>query len=58
MFLHDLGLGNTLQKVRGSFSNKTNLMGGRVAQLGEHLPYKQGVAGSSPVPPTTGGGVV
>ena len=31
---------------------------GRVVQLGEHLPYKQGVAGSSPVPPTTGGGVV
>ena len=26
---------------------------GRVAQLGEHLPYKQGVAGSSPVPPTS-----
>ena len=31
---------------------------GRVVQLGEHLPYKQGVAGSSPVPPTTGGDVV
>src|SRR5919109_4884511 len=25
---------------------------GRLAQLGEHLPYKQGVAGSSPAPPT------
>ena len=25
---------------------------GRLAQLGEHLPYKQGVTGSSPVPPT------
>ena len=24
---------------------------GRLAQLGEHLPYKQGVTGSSPVPP-------
>ena len=24
---------------------------GRLAQLGEHLPYKQGVAGSSPAPP-------
>src|SRR5215213_12030583 len=23
---------------------------GRLAQLGEHLPYKQGVTGSSPVP--------
>ena len=27
---------------------------GRLAQLGEHLPYKQGVTGSSPVVPTTG----
>ena len=26
---------------------------GRIAQLGEHLPYKQGVTGSSPVVPTT-----
>jgi hypothetical protein len=26
---------------------------GRLAQLGEHLPYKQGVTGSIPVPPTT-----
>ncbi len=25
---------------------------GRLAQLGEHLPYKQGVTGSSPVVPT------
>ena len=25
---------------------------GRLAQLGEHLPYKQGVAGSSPATPT------
>ena len=24
---------------------------GRIAQLGEHLPYKQGVTGSSPVGP-------
>src|SRR5512140_3793774 len=32
--------------------------GGRIAQLVEHCPYKAGVAGSSPVPPTkakTGG---
>ncbi len=28
-------------------------MCGRLAQLGEHLPYKQGVAGSSPAPPIT-----
>ena len=26
---------------------------GRLAQLGEHLPYKQEVTGSSPVVPTT-----
>ena len=25
---------------------------GAIAQLGEHLPYKQGVTGSSPVGPT------
>ena len=25
---------------------------GRLAQLGEHLPYKQGVIGSSPITPT------
>ncbi len=25
---------------------------GRIAQLGEHSPYKAGVTGSSPVPPT------
>ena len=27
---------------------------GGLAQLGEHLPYKQRVTGSSPVVPTTG----
>ena len=26
---------------------------GSIAQLGEHLPYKQGVTGSSPVGPIT-----
>ena len=26
---------------------------GRIAQLGEHLPYKQRVIGSSPIVPTT-----
>ena len=31
---------------------------GRLAQLGEHLPYKQRVTGSSPVVPTTLGPVV
>ena len=32
--------------------NKTIYYYGRLAQLGEHLPYKQGVIGSSPIPPT------
>ena len=31
---------------------------GRIAQLGEHLPYKQGVIGSSPIAPTTINGPV
>ena len=31
---------------------------GSIAQLGEHLPYKQRVTGSSPVVPTTFGPVV
>ena len=31
-------------------TSKTN---GSIAQLGEHLPYKQEVTGSSPVVPTT-----
>ena len=31
---------------------KTNRKHGILAQLGEHLPYKQGVTGSSPVGPT------
>ncbi len=29
-----------------------SLMNGRLAQLGEHLPYKQRVSGSSPLSPT------
>ena len=33
-------------------------MYGILAQLGEHLPYKQGVTGSSPVTPTKFGQVV
>ena len=33
-------------------------MHGRLAQLGEHLPYKQGVTGSSPVTPTNKCGLV
>ena len=38
-----IGYNNTCQQT----------MSGRLAQLGEHLPYKQGVTGSSPVVPTT-----
>ena len=33
-------------------------MKGIIAQLGEHLPYKQGVIGSSPIGPTICGSVV
>ena len=32
-------------------NHMTKLSYGRIAQLGEHLPYKQGVTGSSPVGP-------
>ena len=34
------------------------LMYGRLAQLGEHLPYKQRVIGSSPIAPTKYDGLV
>ena len=34
------------------------LINGSLAQLGEHLPYKQRVTGSSPVTPTISGPVV
>ena len=37
---------------------KRNFQCGSIAQLGEHLPYKQGVTGSSPVVPTKIGPVV
>ena len=33
--------------------NNTECAFGSIAQLGEHLPYKQEVTGSSPVVPTT-----
>ena len=33
-------------------SSETKVIYGIIAQLGEHLPYKQGVTGSSPVGPT------
>ena len=37
--------------ILGCTTNK--IVPGIIAQLGEHLPYKQGVTGSSPVGPTT-----
>ena len=33
--------------------NERSVILGSIAQLGEHLPYKQGVIGSSPIVPTT-----
>ena len=35
------------------FDSTRRYHSGRIAQLGEHLPYKQGVIGSSPITPTT-----
>ena len=40
--------------IRGSIPLGVTICG-LIAQLGEHLPYKQGVTGSSPVGPTTCG---
>ena len=37
---------------RSSILLQATIGEGRLAQLGEHLPYKQGVAGSSPATPT------
>ena len=37
---------------RGSIPLGVTIFFGRIAQLGEHLPYKQGVTGSNPVVPT------
>ena len=40
------------------FKSSRRYQFGRIAQLGEHLPYKQGVIGSSPIAPTIYGPVV
>ena len=40
-----------LYKHSQASERKVNAFGS-IAQLGEHLPYKQGVTGSSPVVPT------
>ena len=42
------GGGRGFESLPGRFS----FVRGIIAQLGEHLPYKQGVTGSSPVGPT------
>ena len=39
-------------RTGGAATGRTLSPHGRLAQLGEHLPYKQGVGGSSPSPPT------
>ena len=39
---------------RGSIPLGVTILYGSIAQLGEHLPYKQGVTGSSPVVPIHG----
>ena len=55
-----LAVSNTAQKIRltnigsaAKISNAPSRRQGNIAQLGEHLPYKQRVTGSSPVVPTT-----
>ena len=46
------GGGRRFEPVPGRFSSKINSDNiGILAQLGEHLPYKQRVTGSSPVGP-------
>ena len=42
----------TPASLRFGFNLNEKVDKGRVAQLGEHRPYKPGVTGSSPVPPT------
>ena len=37
---------------RGKMSEIADIIFGSLAQLGEHLPYKQGVVGSIPTVPT------
>ena len=48
----------TIEHLRCSFKEFFEFLAylnnyyGSIAQLGEHLPYKQGVIGSSPIAPT------
>ena len=47
------GIDFSLGKVYNTFrSQRKTAMYGSIAQLGEHLPYKQRVIGSSPIVPT------
>ena len=58
MFVHIWLLGQAVKTPpfhggnRGSIPLGVTNVYGRIAQLGEHLPYKQRVTGSSPVVPT------
>ena len=44
--------GHNETKSQNKVLKTTNQLKGSIAQLGEHLPYKQRVTGSSPVVPT------
>ena len=46
------GFESLLGRLRWKSYEKGKKAQGIIAQLGEHLPYKQGVTGSSPVGPT------
>ncbi len=47
------GLGPEGRRFESCHPDHFDEMYGSLAQLGEHLPYKQRVTGSSPVTPTT-----
>ena len=50
------GGGRGFESLLGRFfGNEDNLVYGIIAQLGEHLPYKQRVIGSSPIGPIDAG---
>ena len=49
---------NKLRCLRDATARPTKQHDGSIAQLGEHMPYKHGVTGSSPVVPTTSLGAV
>ena len=44
----------SVDKIMGLCYNYLRRIDGSIAQLGEHLPYKQRVIGSSPIVPTNG----